>query len=118
VIVTTTGAIDGHEVEGYLGVVSGRAVSRVSLARGIVTELRDRIGARIVAGPYAPNRPDPYQMEFSEAREHAMADLHRVAAPMGADAVIGVDLDCGTVAGGTMVLVTASGTAVRLRQAA
>jgi uncharacterized protein YbjQ (UPF0145 family) len=47
-----------------------------------------------------------------------MADLQRVAASMGADAVIGVDLDCGTVAGGAMVLVTASGTAVRLRQAA
>lgn len=117
-IVTTTGAIEGQEVEGYLGVVSGRAVTRVSLVRGIVSEVRDRVGARIVAGTYVPDRPDPYQHEFGEARDRAMAELQRAAAAVGADAVIGVDVDYRTVAGGTMVHVTASGTAVRLRRAA
>lgn len=117
-IVTTTGAIEGQEIAGYLGVVSGRAVTRVNLVRGIVSELRDRVGSRIVAGSYTPDRPDPYQNEFAVARARAMDDLQRIASTMGADAVIGVDVDTRTEAGGTMVVVTASGTAVRLRRAA
>jgi uncharacterized protein YbjQ (UPF0145 family) len=118
VIVTTTGTIEGQQIEGYLGVVSGRAVTRVGMVRGFVSELRDRVGARIVAGPYTPDRPAPYSVELERAREYAMADLQRAAQAAGANAVIGVDIDSRTVAAGTMVLVTASGTAVRLAAAA
>ena len=117
-IVTTTGGIEGQDVESYLGVVTGRAVTRVSLVRSLVSEVRDRVGGRIVAGSYAPDRPEPYQIEYGEARNRAMEDLQRVAATRGADAVIGVNIDYRTVVGGTMVVVTASGTAVRLRKAA
>ncbi len=117
-IVTTTGAIEGRDVESYLGVVNGRAVARVNLVRSIVTEVRDRVGGRIVAGSYAPDRPEPYQIEYSEALSRALEDLQRVAAAQGADAVVGVDVDFRTVVGGAMVVVTVSGTAVRLRQAA
>lgn len=117
-IVTTTGAIEGQEIEGYLGVVSGRATTRVKVVRGIVAEMRDRLGSRIVAGSYQSARPDPYQVEFAEARQNAIADLERAAAATGADAVVGVQVDTRTEAGGTMVVVTASGTAIRLRRAA
>jgi uncharacterized protein YbjQ (UPF0145 family) len=117
-IVTTTGDVDGQNIDGYLGIVSGRAMTRVGIVRGLFSEVRDRVGARIVSGSYVSDRPDPYQAEFDQARENAMDDLQRAAAAMGADAVIGVDLEYRTAAGGAMVLVTASGTAVRLRQAA
>jgi uncharacterized protein YbjQ (UPF0145 family) len=118
VIITTTGAIEGQQIDGYLGVVTGRAVARVNVVRAVVSEMRDRVGARIVAGSYVPDRPEPYQLEYSEARQRAMDDLQRVAAARGADAVIGVTVDYRTVVGGTMVVVTASGTAVRIREAA
>ena len=117
-IVTTTGGIEGQDVESYLGVVSGRAVARASLVRSFVSEVRDRVGGRIVAGSYVPDRPEPWQVEYSEARNRAMEDLQRAAADRGADAVIGIDIDYRTVVGGAMIVVTASGTAVRLRQAA
>ena len=117
-IVTTTGAIEGHEIDGYLGVVSGRATTRVKVVRSIVAELRDRLGGRIVAGTYRSDRPDPYQVEFAEARQNAIADLERVAAATDADAVVGVQVDSRTEAGGTMMIVTASGTAVRVKRAA
>lgn len=117
-IVTTTGAIEGQEIDGYLGVVSGRATTRVNLVRGFVSELRDRVGGRIVAGSYQSDRPDPYQVEFAEARQNAMAELERAALAAAADAVVGVQVDTRTEAGGSMVVVTASGTAVRMRRAA
>ncbi len=117
-IVTTTGAIEGQEIDGYLGVVSGRATTRVNLVRGLVSELRDRIGSRIVSGTYHSDRPDPYQVEFAEARQNAMRDLERAALAADADAVVGVQVDTRTEAGGSMVVVTASGTAVRFARAA
>lgn len=117
-IVTTTGAIEGQEIDEYLGVVTGRATIRVNLVRGIVSELRDRVGSRIVSGTYQSDRPDPYQVEFAEARQSALADLERAAVKTAADAVVGLQVDTRTEAGGTMVVVTALGTAVRMRRAA
>jgi uncharacterized protein YbjQ (UPF0145 family) len=117
-IVTTTGGVQGHDIDAYLGVVTGEALVAANIVRDVVAGIRDRVGARIVSGAYERERPGPYAVEFQRARETAMRELERVAAARGASAVVGVWLDCRTVGGGSMVMVTASGTAVRLKAAA
>lgn len=117
-IVTTTGNVGGQSVTEYIGVVTGEAPISASMVRDIVTSIRDTIGSRIVAGDYERRRYGPLESELRRGRQFALAELEREARQQGADAVVGVCVDYKTVAGAGTVVVTASGTAVRLRDAA
>lgn len=104
-ILTTTHAIDGQTITEYLGVVTGEAILGANIVRDLFAGIRDIVGGRSGA----------YEEELRKAREIAMEDLAQEAASRGADAVVAIDLDYETVGqGGSMLMVTASGTAVRL----
>ena len=104
-IKTTTNAIDGRTVSEYLGVVTGEAILGANIVRDLFAGVRDIVGGRSGA----------YEEELRNAREIALQEMEAEAAARGADAVIGLDLDYETVGGqGSMLMVSASGTAVRL----
>jgi uncharacterized protein YbjQ (UPF0145 family) len=105
VIVTTTHAIDGRPVRDYLGIVTGEAILGANIFKDLFAGIRDIVGGRSGA----------YEEELRKARTIALEELAAAASQLGAEAVIGVDLDYETVGqGGSMLMVTASGTAVRL----
>jgi uncharacterized protein YbjQ (UPF0145 family) len=103
-ILTTTGQVDGYEVEEYLGVVFGEAIVGANIFRDLLASIRDIVGGRSGA----------YEAELKKAREIALQELAERARALGANAVIGIDVDY-EVLGQSMLMVTASGTAVRLR---
>lgn len=105
-ILATTSTIQGREVERYLGIVFGDAVLGVNVLKDLLGSVRDFIGGR----------SGTYERELGVARDAAMATLVAQAQGLGADAVLGIDLDYETLgANGQMLMVTASGTAVALR---
>lgn len=104
-ILTTTHSIDRQTVSEYLGVVTGEAILGANIVRDLFAGVRDIVGGRSGA----------YEEELRNAREIALHEMEAEAAARGADAVIGIDLDYETVGGqGSMLMVSASGTAVRL----
>ncbi|MEX2247505.1 MAG: heavy metal-binding domain-containing protein [Dehalococcoidia bacterium] len=104
-LVSTTTAIEGRPVREYLGVVAGETILGANLFKDIGASIRNITGGR-AAG---------YEKELRKARETAIQELQAQAAELGADAVIGVDIDYETVgSGGAMLMVTAAGTAVKL----
>lgn len=105
IIVTTTPSIEGRPITAYLGLVTGEAILGANIFKDLFAGVRDIVGGRSAA----------YERELSSARSIALTELAELAASLGADAVVGVDLDYETVGqGGSMLMVTASGTAVRL----
>ncbi len=104
-IVTTTNLIQGQTVDAYLGVVTGETILGANIMKDLFAGIRDIVGGRSGA----------YEKELRRARDIAMQEMTADAEDLGANAVIGVDLDYETVAGGNMLMVTVSGTAVRLR---
>ncbi|MBL8653758.1 MAG: YbjQ family protein [Alphaproteobacteria bacterium] len=102
-IVTTTDAVEGKRVTAYLGVISADVVMGSNAIRDFFASVRDWVGGR--AGSY--------EKVLADARREAVEELTEKAAKLGADAVIGVDLDYQSV-GGTMLMVAANGTAVKL----
>jgi uncharacterized protein YbjQ (UPF0145 family) len=105
VIITTTNTIDGTEIAEYLGIVTGEAVMGANLFKDVFARVRDIVGGRSSA----------YEKELREARRIAIDEMAFEAEDLGANAVIGVDLDYETIPSGSgaMLMVTASGTAVR-----
>ena len=103
-IVTTTTAIENRPVVEYLGVVAGETILGANVFRDIGAQFRNITGGRASG----------YEKELRKARETALEELQEAAKELGADAVIGVDIDYETVGGGGMLMVTASGTAVKL----
>lgn len=104
-IVTTTPSIEGQPVSEYLGIVSGEAIMGANMFKDMFAGIRDIVGGRSGA----------YEEELRRAKDIAMREMQENAAHMGANAILGVDLDYETVgANGSMLMVTASGTAVRL----
>jgi len=104
-ILTTGTAIEGRRVEAYLGIVFGEAIVGANLFRDLFAQIRDIVGGRSGA----------YEAELRRARELALEEMKEEARRLGADAVIGVDIDYEVLGGGnSMLMVTASGTAVRL----
>jgi uncharacterized protein YbjQ (UPF0145 family) len=98
-IKTTTPSVDGRAITEYLGVVTGEAI------RDLFAGIRDIVGGRAGA----------YEEELRKAREIALQEMEAEASSRGADAIVGIDLDYETVGqGGSMLMVSASGTAVRL----
>lgn len=102
-IVTTTPSIEGHKITGYKGIVVGEAIMGANVVRDIFASITDIVGGRSGA----------YETKLQDARETALSELQSRAAALGADAVVGVDLDY-EVVGDTMLMVSASGTAVTL----
>ncbi len=104
-ILTTTQTIEGRTVAEYRGIVHGEAILGANIFKDLFAGIRDIVGGRSGA----------YEQELAKARTIAMEEMAASAAQLGADAVIGIDLDYETVGqGGSMLMVTASGTAVRL----
>jgi uncharacterized protein YbjQ (UPF0145 family) len=106
-IVTTTNIVQGQVIDAYLGIVTGETILGANIMKDVFAGIRDIVGGRSAA----------YEQELRKAREIAMQEMTAAAADLGANAVIGVDLDYETVSSGNMLMVTVSGTAVRLRPA-
>ena len=105
-IVSTTNTIDGHRVVAYKGVVTGEAILGANIFRDFLAGIRDIVGGRSGA----------YEKSLREAREIALQEAQEEARALGANAVIGIDIDYEniTAGSGTMLMVSVSGTAVVL----
>lgn len=102
-IVTTTHGIDGRPVQRYCGVVTGEVIVGANLFRDLFASVRDIVGGRSGA----------YEQVLGRAREEALSELRARAASLGANAVIGIDLDYEVIgSSGSMLMVSATGTAV------
>ena len=102
-IVTTTNGIEGRRIAAYRGIVVGEAIMGANVFRDIFAQITDIVGGRSGA----------YESKLQDARDTALRELEARAASLGADAVVGVDLDY-EVVGDSMLMVSASGTAVVL----
>jgi uncharacterized protein YbjQ (UPF0145 family) len=102
-LIVTTHEIAGRKVTEYLGIVSGDAIVGANMFRDLFARVRDVVGGR--AGGY--------EKALKGAKEAALEDMVEQAATLGADAILAVDLDYETV-GDSMLMVSVSGTAVRL----
>lgn len=108
-LITTTDVIQDAIVEAYLGVVTAEVVYGTNALRDFFAGVRDLIGGRTGS----------YEQVFAKGHQEALRELERRAQQLGANAVIGVEIDTGTINvddRGTLLLITASGTAVRLRR--
>lgn len=103
-IVTTTSTIEGQPIEAYLGVVSGESIIGANIVRDVFAQVRDIVGGRAGA----------YEKSLQEARETTMNEMLERARALGANAVVGVHVDIESMAGGGMIMVAATGTAVRV----
>lgn len=104
-IITTTHGVDGRPVKAYLGIVTGEAIVGANVFKDLFAGIRDIVGGR----------SGSYEKELRKARRIALEELDAEANRLGADAVIGVDLDYEVLGQGNgMLMVTASGTAVKL----
>ncbi|MYA30530.1 MAG: heavy metal-binding domain-containing protein [Gammaproteobacteria bacterium] len=105
-ILTTTPTVEGKTIREYRGIVTGEAIVGANILKDIFAGIRDIVGGRSTA----------YEKELRRSRETALAELSEEARMKGADAVVGIDLDYEVIgSGGSMLMVAASGTAVRLR---
>ena len=105
-ILTTTPTIEGRSIVEYKGVVFGEVIAGVDFLRDIAASIRNFVGGR----------SGSYEEELIHAREQAMNEMSQRAQAMGADAVVGIDIDYEVLGSNNgMLMVTASGTAVRLR---
>ena len=103
-IVTTTNSLDTHEIKEYLGIVSGETIIGANIIKDFFAGIRDIVGGR----------SGSYERVLKEAKDTSLREMEERAYMMGADAIIGVDLDYETLgANGGMLMVTASGTAVK-----
>jgi uncharacterized protein YbjQ (UPF0145 family) len=104
-IVSTTTALEGKPVREYLGIVTGEVIVGANIFKDLFAGIRDIVGGR----------SGSYESTLRDARQTAIAELTAEAQALGADAVIGVDLDYEVLGqGGSMLMVSASGTAVKL----
>ncbi len=104
-IITTTPSVEGRTITSYKGIVFGEVISGVDFVKDFAAGLRDIFGGR----------SKTYEDELLRAREEALREMEQRAASMGAHAVVGVDIDYEVLGqAGSMLMVTASGTAVTL----
>ena len=103
VIVTTTPSVEGRKITEYKGIVTGEAIMGANIFKDLFAGIRDIVGGRSAT----------YERELRRARDIAMEEIQTAAAEMGANAVVGIDLDYETVGtNASMLMVTISGTAV------
>ncbi len=100
-IYATTNILEGYQIEKYLGVIAGEAIMGANVFKDFSAGIRDIVGGR----------SGSYEKELHQAKELAMEDLTAKAEELGANAVIGIDLDYETIRG-SMLMVSVSGTAV------
>lgn len=104
-ILSTTDSLDGRRITAYLGLVSGEAILGANIFKDFFAGIRDIVGGRSAA----------YEAELRKAKDIALAEMQAEAQRLGANAVIGVDLDYENLgAQGGMLMVCASGTAVKV----
>lgn len=102
-LMTTTPSIEGKSITRYCGVVAGEAILGANLFKDLFAGIRDLVGGRSAT----------YERELQKAREIALQELQDRAREMGANAVLGIDLDYEVIGqNGSMLMVSASGTAV------
>ncbi len=101
-IVTTTHNVEGYQIADYKGIVTGEAIMGANIVRDLFAGITDIIGGR----------SGTYEAKLADARETALREMQERATDLGANAVVGVDLDYEVI--GQMLMVSASGTAVRL----
>ena len=102
---TTTPNIEGHRITEYLGVVTGEAILGANFFRDFFAKIRDVVGGRSGA----------YEKELARARETAFREIQEEALEVGANAIVGIDLDYEVMGEtGSMLMVTISGTAVTI----
>ena len=102
-ILTTTPGIEGKTIREYRGIVTGEAIVGANIFKDFFAGIRDIVGGRSAA----------YEKELKRAREIAMGEMADVARQQGGNAVVGIDLDYEVVGqGGSMLMVSVSGTAV------
>lgn len=103
-VLSTTPSLEGHQITQYLGVVTGEAIIGANVFRDFLAGIRDFVGGRSSA----------YEEVLREAKDNALQEMATRAQQMGANAVVGIDLDYETVgSSGSMLMVTASGTAIK-----
>ena len=103
ITMSTTSILEGKPVSRYLGIVTGEAIIGANIFRDLFASVRDIVGGRSAT----------YERGLAEARELALKEMQEKAVAMGANAVIGVDIDYEVLGQGNgMLMVSASGTAV------
>lgn len=100
-IKTTTSVVEGRPVQDYLGVVVGEAILGANIFKDMFGAIRDVVGGRSGA----------YEREMGRAREIAFAEMEERARELGADGIVGIDIDYEVIgSGGSMMMVSVSGT--------
>ncbi|KEQ51872.1 heavy metal-binding domain-containing protein [Sphingobium chlorophenolicum] len=103
IIVSTTPSLEGRPAKEYLGIVTGEVIVGANIVRDLFAGIRDIVGGRSGA----------YEDVLQRAREEAIGEMRMRAATLGANAVVGVDLDYEVLgSNGSMLMVSASGTAI------
>ncbi len=104
-LLTTTPQVEGREITEYMGIVTGEAIMGANIFRDLLAGIRDIVGGRSAA----------YEKEFLKAQKIALEEVEYRAEQIGANAVVGIDLDYEVLGkSGSMLMVTASGTAVKI----
>lgn len=102
-LVVTTNSVEGKRITKYYGLVTGNAILGANIFKDFMAGIRDLVGGR----------SESYEKELNRAKDIAVNEMMQAARIMGANAIVGVDLDFETVgANGSMLMVSASGTAV------
>mgnify|MGYP000159153749 CR=1 FL=1 len=105
-LVTTTNNIEGKKIIKYHGLVTGEAILGANIFKDFFAGIRDIVGGRSSA----------YEKELRAAKDIALREIQMEATNLGANAVIAIDLDYETLGQGSMLMVTASGTAVTVEE--
>ena len=104
-LLTTTPTIEGKPIQQYIGIVTAESIIGANIFKDIFAGIRDIVGGR----------SGTYERVIEEARQNALVELQQKAQQLGANAVVGIDLDFETVgSGGSMLMVVATGTAVKI----
>ena len=104
-IKTTTSTLDGRQIKQYQGIVVGEAILGANIFKDLFSAISDIVGGRSGA----------YEAEMGRARQVAFDEMEASAHQMGADAIVGIDIDYEVIGkSGSMLMVSVSGTAVRL----
>lgn len=103
-LLTTTSTVQGREIDQYYGLVSGETIIGANIVKDFFAGITDIVGGR----------SGSYERVLKEAKEEALREMSNQTIALGANAVIGIDLDYETI-GSSMLMVTAAGTAVKIR---
>lgn len=104
ILLTTTSSVEGAQIVRYIGIVCGEAILGANIVKDLFADVRDIVGGKSTA----------YEQEMQKARQIALREMAEQAETLGANAVIGIDLDYETIGQGNTMMVAASGTAVVL----